>query len=190
MAVLVLRRPVGSRSVLHVVIGTAMAFAGVMVLARGVWLLAEAHYRVFFDSPAEFIFLGSIVVLQLGETIAFIMMNSERVESELKEAEAELRITVARLQEALAGQKLVEGSLRDREERLSYVLEGSREGFWDWNIETGEVNRNKRWGEMLGYFFGGCGFHRVSVEGPCASRGQRQGMAVPDRPSGGAHAAA
>ncbi|MCB1157499.1 MAG: PAS domain-containing protein [Leptospiraceae bacterium] len=37
------------------------------------------------------------------------------------------------------------------EERLQFVLEGSKLGFWDWNIETNEVQRNERWAEMLGY---------------------------------------
>ncbi|MBM3300557.1 MAG: PAS domain-containing protein, partial [Deltaproteobacteria bacterium] len=46
---------------------------------------------------------------------------------------------------------LTEKRLQDSEERLKYVLEGSRDGFWDWNLETGEVHRNERWAEMLGY---------------------------------------
>lgn len=37
------------------------------------------------------------------------------------------------------------------EERLKMVLEGSQQGFWDWNIITGEVQRNDRWAQMLGY---------------------------------------
>ena len=37
------------------------------------------------------------------------------------------------------------------EERLNMVLEGSQHGFWDWNIKTGEVKRNDRWAQMLGY---------------------------------------
>jgi PAS domain S-box-containing protein len=37
------------------------------------------------------------------------------------------------------------------EERLKMVLEGSEQGFWDWNIETNEVKRNDRWCQMLGY---------------------------------------
>ena len=44
-------------------------------------------------------------------------------------------------------------SLHEREERLNHVLEGSREGFWDWDLKTGEVNRNERWAQMLGYSF-------------------------------------
>ncbi len=45
----------------------------------------------------------------------------------------------------------VADTLREDEERLELVLEGSQQGFWDWNILTGEVRRNERWAEMLGY---------------------------------------
>jgi PAS domain S-box-containing protein len=44
-----------------------------------------------------------------------------------------------------------EKELRESEERLLLVMEGSQLGFWDWNIETGEVQRNERWAKMLGY---------------------------------------
>jgi PAS domain S-box-containing protein len=47
--------------------------------------------------------------------------------------------------------KRMEEALRESEERLNFVLEGSQQGFADWNIETGEVRRNERWAEMLGY---------------------------------------
>ncbi|MEZ4527534.1 MAG: PAS domain S-box protein [Desulfobacterales bacterium] len=44
-----------------------------------------------------------------------------------------------------------EEALRESEERLSLVLEGSQLGYWDWNLETGEVQRNTHWAGMLGY---------------------------------------
>ncbi len=37
------------------------------------------------------------------------------------------------------------------EERLKMILAGSDLGYWDWNIETGEVKRNEHWARMLGY---------------------------------------
>jgi PAS domain-containing protein len=37
------------------------------------------------------------------------------------------------------------------EERLKMVLEGSQQGFWDWNLKTGEVKRNNHWAKILGY---------------------------------------
>lgn len=44
-----------------------------------------------------------------------------------------------------------ENDLLLSEERFKMVLEGSDQGFWDWNIENGEVKRNERWAQMLGY---------------------------------------
>ena len=42
-------------------------------------------------------------------------------------------------------------TLKESEEQLRFVLEGSELGFWDWDIVTGEVIRNERWATMLGY---------------------------------------
>jgi PAS domain S-box-containing protein len=53
--------------------------------------------------------------------------------------------------EDITNRKKTEEELRISQERLKMVLDGSGEGFWDWNIETGQVHRNERWAEMLGY---------------------------------------
>jgi len=42
-------------------------------------------------------------------------------------------------------------ALRQSEEQLSLVIEGSQDGFWDWDVRTGVVTRSPRWAEMLGY---------------------------------------
>ncbi len=55
------------------------------------------------------------------------------------------------LEEDIAERNRTERLLRVSEERFKLVLEGSQLGFWDWNIETGEVIRDERWAEMLGY---------------------------------------
>lgn len=47
----------------------------------------------------------------------------------------------------------VEEELREREEQLRFVLEGSELGYWDWNIATQTVKRNERWATMLGYTY-------------------------------------
>ncbi|BCB26829.1 hypothetical protein SKTS_17150 [Sulfurimicrobium lacus] len=47
--------------------------------------------------------------------------------------------------------KHMEDALRDSEERWKFALEGSDEGVWDWNIQSGEALYSRRWKEMLGY---------------------------------------
>lgn len=42
-------------------------------------------------------------------------------------------------------------ALMESEERWKFALEGSGDGVWDWNIQTGEAHYSKRWKEMLGF---------------------------------------
>ncbi len=41
--------------------------------------------------------------------------------------------------------------LQKSEERWKFALEGSGDGVWDWNVQSGEVNFSRRWKEMLGF---------------------------------------
>ncbi|HBW87834.1 MAG TPA: hypothetical protein DEG17_02800, partial [Cyanobacteria bacterium UBA11149] len=51
----------------------------------------------------------------------------------------------------ISDRKRAEIALQEREEQLQLALEGSGDGFWDWNLETGNVYLSSRWLEMLGY---------------------------------------
>ena len=42
-------------------------------------------------------------------------------------------------------------ALRDERQRLQWVLEATRPGIWETNLETGEMRINERWAQMLGY---------------------------------------
>jgi PAS domain S-box-containing protein len=42
-------------------------------------------------------------------------------------------------------------AVRLSEERLTLVLEGSEDGFWDWDLRTGRIDRSERWASMLGF---------------------------------------
>ena len=63
-----------------------------------------------------------------------------------------------------AGKKLLVGTIRDitartrieqelkkAKERLDLVIHASQDGFWEWNLLTGEIYYSPRWKEMLGY---------------------------------------
>ena len=41
--------------------------------------------------------------------------------------------------------------LREAKEQLVRVLEGSNDGYWDWNMQNGQVDFSDRWAEMFGY---------------------------------------
>ena len=36
-------------------------------------------------------------------------------------------------------------------ERLSYILEGTNVGTWEWNVQTGKTTFNERWAGIIGY---------------------------------------
>jgi PAS domain S-box-containing protein len=42
-------------------------------------------------------------------------------------------------------------ALRESEERLTLVLKGSDDGFWDWDLRANRFTRSERWAAMLGY---------------------------------------
>lgn len=139
MALLILRHPVRPSSMFCGVIGSLLALAGVMILGRGIWSLSEPQFHTLLHSPVQFIFFVSVIVLQLGETLAFMMLNSERVESELVETQTELRMTVNRLQEAVDEQKRVEESLRESEEKYRNLFNNAEVGMFRTRLDGSEV---------------------------------------------------
>jgi diguanylate cyclase (GGDEF)-like protein/PAS domain S-box-containing protein len=47
--------------------------------------------------------------------------------------------------------RLSESLLRENEVRWQFALEGSDQGFWDWDLVSGWVSFSRRWMEILGY---------------------------------------
>ncbi|MBF0214913.1 MAG: PAS domain-containing protein, partial [Magnetococcales bacterium] len=42
-------------------------------------------------------------------------------------------------------------ALEVEKQRLTNIIEGTRAGTWEWNVQTGETIFNERWAEILGY---------------------------------------
>jgi diguanylate cyclase (GGDEF)-like protein/PAS domain S-box-containing protein len=63
----------------------------------------------------------------------------------------QLNIEILKREEAQNAERQALELSKQSEEQLQLVLQGANLGFWDWNIETGEVERNEIWATMLGY---------------------------------------
>ncbi|HEY5512736.1 MAG TPA: diguanylate cyclase [Geomonas sp.] len=86
-------------------------------------LKVYSEHQGFFDAE-------TIALLQeMAASISFALDNFSREE---KRSRAEI-------------------ALQKSEEQLKLVLEGSRDGFWDWDVQTGRFAVSDRYFEMLGY---------------------------------------
>ena len=106
---------------------------------------------------------GSLVIIRSRTRNTVLNVRLEEAGIRAQEAaeqnmllqEANL-VTEEALQAAEDARDTAEASERARtesEERLQVVLDGSNDGFWDWDIPSGRMTINNRWAEMLGYIF-------------------------------------
>jgi PAS domain S-box-containing protein len=76
-----------------------------------------------------------------------LIINHRLVSDMNREIEKRTSLLMRTLEEVQSAEK----GLRESEEQLNLVLEGSNDGFWDWSLVTGEVKLSHRWAEILGY---------------------------------------
>lgn len=104
-------------------------------IANHVWTiqiqpLSSMNSRVDSNSPYLIFSIGTIISILLSLLIWFLVSGRERA------------INIAeRMNSDLLAQK----------QRLTNILEGTRAGTWEWNIQTGETHFNDNWANMIGY---------------------------------------
>ena len=57
---------------------------------------------------------------------------------------------VDRLLQNIHDRELAESALRESEQRLARVLQGSNDAFWEWDLRSDEVTHSPRWAEITG----------------------------------------
>ncbi|MCF8129929.1 MAG: PAS domain S-box protein [Deltaproteobacteria bacterium] len=67
----------------------------------------------------------------------------------------------------ITDRKETEEALKASQEQLELVLQGSRDGFWDWNIATGDLYMSPRWHEQLGYDVGDLALSIDTLQAVC-----------------------
>ena len=60
-------------------------------------------------------------------------------------------VVIRKVQKLLKHDRQTTKKLYDSEERLKLALSGADEGTWDLDLQTGQLNFDARWGEILGY---------------------------------------
>ena len=68
----------------------------------------------------------------------------------LFDAEGQLREILCMGNE-ITDRRMAEEALRRERQRLEFVIDGSRLGVWEWNVQTNETVFNETWAELIGY---------------------------------------
>lgn len=89
---------------------------------------------------------GRVILLQLADGNRWFELSVAR-----KPAPPNQPCRFIVMSRDITDRKEAEQDLRDERQRLVNVLNGTGAGTWEWNIQSGEVQFNERWAEMLGY---------------------------------------
>ncbi len=111
MAYLIFRHSPRRESAFYPIIGAVIFINGLLILIRSVWVLTLPEFNVMSESPVQIGYFIALILLQIAGTISFILLNSERLERELEQADARLKQTVEDLQKALFEVKTLGGLL-------------------------------------------------------------------------------
>ena len=105
-------------------------------------------FTVINKVPAEFLiyvnfssYIGFAVMLLLLTSLFDKKKNHFYKELLIKEIQLKENIEL----------KKTKDSLKENQERWKFAIEGSNDGMWDYNYETGKVYRSTRWAELLGF---------------------------------------
>jgi PAS domain S-box-containing protein len=99
---------------------------------------------------------------ELVEDLKQEIGRRDRLEAELKKARddletqveartAELRTLNRALEQEIVERKRTGEALKQREEHLRLVLNAGADGFWHWDLTTGQIWRSPGWTRILGY---------------------------------------
>ena len=148
------------------------------VSCDAIWVSDDAG-RLLFANPAACHLTGYSEQETLALTVAELISPKERetlapLRAELERSlfirrewqllrkdgvEIPVELTTGRMPDGrymafgrdLSAQRAAAATLQEREQQLARVIEGSDQGYWDWNLQTNEFQVSPRWESMLGY---------------------------------------
>ena len=102
------------------------ATAGIEVLSHNISISVQPTENYLFENRSHLPLWVTLAVFMLCLLVVIIIFLLQR-------------------------KKLAERQLEVEQQRLSYILEGTNIGTWEWNVQTGETVFNERWAEIIGY---------------------------------------
>jgi hypothetical protein len=108
---LLARHPPAAPSLLHHALAVQFGLIAASLVLRGAWVFGRTDFSMFTESPAQYAFFAVAAVLNLGITVTFVLLTTERVAAQLSGARAELAAQVGQLREALGEVRTLEGLL-------------------------------------------------------------------------------
>jgi diguanylate cyclase (GGDEF)-like protein/PAS domain S-box-containing protein len=110
--------------------------------------------------PRARFYAGAPVTLADGSrvgTLCVVDTAPRRLTLEQREALSQLALAAAQglegrraLLEDVTERLRVEHELMQEHQRLVHLIEGTRAGTWEWNVQTGATRFNSQWGEIIG----------------------------------------
>ena len=145
---LLLRQRGAARSLLSTALAAQLALITAGMLARAAWALQHPGVTILSESPAQFAFFGATVVLHLGVTVTFILLTTERVATQLEEANRLL--AEASRTDALTGLANRRAFLEVAETEVQRMARTGRA----FSFVLGDVDHFKRVNDELGHAAG------------------------------------
>ncbi len=88
--------------------------------------------------------LNHRIEIESADEIGNLTASFNRMVDNLQKAESQVNTEIKE-------RKLVEEDLTRQKQRLSYILEGTNVGTWEWDVQTGEAIFNECWASIIGY---------------------------------------
>ena len=118
-----------------------------------IWLaviLGPLSWAILASGESNGSAIASMFVLY-GVVLAFVGQRLHDVHLGMGLGQLLLEARTLDLEREVERRSNTETALRESEYRLSLVLGAISDGYWDWQVQTGEVYYSPRWCESLGY---------------------------------------
>ena len=123
---------------------------GELLYVRDVEALPQGPVRDILES-AGLRSLLSVPIMDGAEPAGFVGFGSVRSTHEYPEGERRLLSLFGAMLAGVRHRIRTELARHEGERRLQNVIQGTRAGTWEWNVQSGETVFNERWAEILGY---------------------------------------